>query len=86
MNRFLRPSYTGGLAKSPGSTSFRNVWMISKFRAAGRGLSAGAMTVISDDQPCTNMGKDDAYRLQRGEGGKRCSVYCFEKKDRYMPS
>ena len=55
--------------------------MISKFRAAGSGLSAGAMTMRSDDQRFTNVGKKDgAYRLQRGRaGGIHCSVNPFEK-------
>ena len=60
--------------------------MISKFRAAGRGLSAGAMTVIRDDQLYTNVEKDGAYQLQGGEGGEPCSVNPFEKNERYLPS
>ena len=49
MNKFLRPSYAPGLAKTCGSTSVCKLLIISKLRAAGSGLS-GKMTVMDDDK------------------------------------
>ena len=56
MNRFLRPSYAPGLAKTWGSTSVCKVLIISKLRAAGRGLS-GKMTMMGGDQQCMGVGR-----------------------------
>lgn len=55
MNKFLRPSYAPGLAKSTGSTCVCKVLIISKLRAAGSGLS-GKITMVDGDQRDTGAG------------------------------